>query len=94
MKDKKKKEFSDNKILKEYGIGAQILTDLGVKKNQTTNKLIKKYCGYRRFWTRNKWNKNCIKNFNNFSKFYQEISDNLIEGATKFLESQKIVYET
>ena len=31
LKDKKKVN-SDNKILKEYGIGAQILTDLGVKK--------------------------------------------------------------
>ena len=29
-----------------------------------------------------------------FSNFYPEISNNLIEGATKFLESQKIVYET
>ena len=32
LKDKKKVN-SDNKILKEYGIGAQILTDLGVKKS-------------------------------------------------------------
>ena len=32
LKDNKIKRISDNKILKEYGIGAQILTDLGVKK--------------------------------------------------------------
>ena len=39
--------------------------------------------------------KNCNKkNFNNFLQLLSEISNNLIEGATKFLESQKIVYET
>ena len=32
LKDNKIKTISDNKILKEYGIGAQILNDLGVKK--------------------------------------------------------------
>ena len=32
IKDNKIERISDNKILKEYGIGAQILTDLGVKK--------------------------------------------------------------
>ena len=45
VKDNKTKIINNNKILKEYGIGAQILIDLGAKKIKLY-KLIKKYCGY------------------------------------------------
>ena len=79
--------------MKEYGVGAQILIDLGIKKITLLTKSRKNIVGIDGFGLEVNGTKNSKNILIIIADFYDEISSNLKNGATNYLNKIKYSYD-
>ena len=95
----KNKKQSSEPILKEYGIGAQILLDIGIKKICLLSNTKKNIVGIEGFGLKIHDIKPIIKSSNEKkiliinADYYPEISENLLNSSSRVLKESNVEFE-